>query len=142
MKTSVLIHNLFFAYFFSPVPYTSAHYTLRQQQQSQTSDITLANQQAQGLIRQADARNRQLIEQDNAELNRLWNELIKGLETRRDSLQSIAVRWDEFENHLHSWEKAISRLEDKFRNVDPVVRSRRHLEDTKNAIQVNVYYKF
>ena len=111
----------------------------QQQQQSQTSDITLANQQAQGLIRQADARNRQLIEQDNAELNRLWNELLKGLETRRDSLQSIAERWDEFENHLHSWEKAISRLGDKFRNVDPVVRSRRHLEDTKNAIQVSVY---
>lgn len=105
--------------------------------QSQTSDITLANQQAQGLLRQADARNRQLIEQDNLQLNRLWQELIASLEKRRDNLQSVADKWDDFENRLLTWEKAIGRLSDKFRNVDPVVRSRRHLEDTKHAIQVS-----
>ena len=105
--------------------------------QSQTSDITLANQQAQSLIREADARNRQIIEKDNSDLNRLWQELIKGLENRRDGLQNLAEKWDDFENRLHGWEKAIGRLQDKFRNVDPVVRSRRHLEDTKHAIQVS-----
>lgn len=99
-------------------------------------------------MRQADARNRQLIEQDNLELNRLWQDLIASLEKRRDNLQSVADKWDEFENRLLSWEKAIGRLSDKFRNVDPVVRSRRHLEDTKHAIQVSVsdviliYYYF
>lgn len=105
--------------------------------QSQASDITLANQQAQGLLRQADSRNRQLIEQDNLELNRLWQDLISSLEQRRENLQSIAEEWDDFENKLLGWEKALGRLLDKFRNVDPVVRSRRHLEDTKHAIQVS-----
>lgn len=108
------------------------------QLQSQTSDITLTNQQAQGLQRQADSRNRQLIEQDNLQLNRLWQELISSLEQRRDNLQTVADKWDDFENKLLSWEKALGRLSDKFRNVDPVVRSRRHLEDTKHAIQVSV----
>ncbi|XP_070139488.1 muscle-specific protein 300 kDa isoform X14 [Drosophila kikkawai] len=103
--------------------------------QSQTSDLTLVNQQAQALIRQADARNRQLIEQDNAALNRLWQDLVRSLEQRRDNLQQLAEHWDGFENSLHAWEKALGRIEDKFRNVDPTVRSRRHLEDTKNAIQ-------
>nr|XP_016945201.1 nesprin-1 isoform X29 [Drosophila suzukii] len=103
--------------------------------QSQNSDLTLVNQQAQSLIRQADARNRQLIEQDNAGLNRAWQDLVRGLEQRRDNLQQLAEHWDGFENSLHAWEKALGRLEDKFRNVDPTVRSRRHLEDTKNAIQ-------
>lgn len=59
------------------------------------------------------------------------------LEQRRDNLQQLAEHWDGFENGLHGWEKALGRLEDKFRNVDPTVRSRRHLEDTKNAIQVS-----
>ncbi|XP_070067948.1 muscle-specific protein 300 kDa isoform X8 [Drosophila takahashii] len=103
--------------------------------QSQNSDLALVNQQAQSLIRQADARNRQLIEQDNAGLNRSWQDLVRSLEQRRDNLQQLAEHWDGFENSLHAWEKAIGRLEDKFRNVDPTVRSRRHLEDTKNAIQ-------
>lgn len=105
--------------------------------QSQASDISLSNQQAQGLLRQADSRNRQLIEQDNLELNRLWQELISSLEQRRENLQAVAEKWDDFENKLLGWEKAIGRLSDKFRNVDPVVRSRRHLEDTKHAIQVS-----
>lgn len=108
--------------------------------QSQTSDLTLVNQQAQALIRQADARNRQLIEQDNAALNRLWQDLVRSLEQRRDNLQQLAEHWDGFENSLHAWEKALGRIEDKFRNVDPTVRSRRHLEDTKNAIQVSWWH--
>ena len=87
------------------------------------------------MIRQADARNRQLIEQDNVGLNRSWQDLVRSLEQRRDNLQQLAEHWDGFENSLHAWEKALGRLEDKFRNVDPTVRSRRHLEDTKNAIQ-------
>lgn len=90
------------------------------------------------MIREADARNRQLIEQDNTKLNRLWQELIASLEKRRDNLQSVADKWDDFENRLLSWEKALGRLSDKFRNVDPVVRSLRHLEDTKHAIQVSL----
>lgn len=105
--------------------------------QSQNSDLGLVNQQAQSLIRQADARNRQLIEQDNAALNREWQDLVRSLEQRREHLQQLAEHWDSFENSLHGWEKALGRLEDKFRNVDPTVRSRRHLEDTKNAIQVS-----
>ena len=95
------------------------------------------NQQAQGLIRQADSHGRQLIEKENADLNKLWNDLIRGLENRRDNLQNVAERWDDFENRLHNSQKDLGRLEDKLRNVDLVVRSRRHLEDTKNAIQVS-----
>uniref|UniRef100_A0A1A9ZGA1 KASH domain-containing protein n=1 Tax=Glossina pallidipes TaxID=7398 RepID=A0A1A9ZGA1_GLOPL len=104
----------------------------RNTHKSQTSDISLVNQQAQALIREADARNRQLIEQDNAQLNRLWQDLIKSLEQRLDKLQTIADKWDSFENRLLAWEKALSRLSDKFRSADPVVRSRRHLEETKH----------
>lgn len=99
------------------------------------------NQQAQGLIRKADAANRQAIENSNGDLNKHWSDLAEDLKKRRDSLQNLADNWDQLEDKLHALEKAIERLEDKFRHVDSVVRSRRHLEETKNVIQVrNVIY--
>ncbi|KAL5279677.1 hypothetical protein ACFFRR_003964 [Megaselia abdita] len=48
---------------------------------------------------------------------------------------NLADNWDQLEDKLHALEKALERLEDKFRHVDSVVRSRRHLEETKNVIQ-------
>lgn len=94
------------------------------------------NQQAQGLIRKADAGNRQAIENSNADLNKSWSDLLDELKKRRDSLHNLAENWNQLEDKLHSLEKSIERLEDKFRHVDSVVRSRRHLEETKNVIQV------
>lgn len=96
------------------------------------------NQQAQGLIRKADAANRQAIESSNGDLNKQWSDLAEDLKKRRESLQNLADNWDQLEDKLHALEKALERLEDKFRHVDSVVRSRRHLEETKNVIQVSL----
>lgn len=104
--------------------------------QSHHGDIDSINQLAQNLIRQADSRNRTVIEKENLALNQLWTDLVGDLENRLESFTNIADLWRELENKFHSLEKSATRLEERARHVDLVVRSRRQLEETKNAIQV------
>lgn len=94
------------------------------------------NERAHGILRQADPLNREHIEKQNIAINRDWTDLIDNFETRRDTLTTLSQHWEEFDNKLHSFENQIIRLEERSRHVDPVVRSRRQLEDTKHVIQV------
>lgn len=94
------------------------------------------NEKAAHILRQADPTNRERIEQQNTDLNRDWRQVIDSFETRRDHLAVLAQHWEEFDNKLHAFENQIIRLEERARHVDPVVRSRRQLEDTKHVIQV------
>lgn len=94
------------------------------------------NEKAAHILRQADPTNRERIEQQNTDINRDWRLVIDNFETRRDRLAVLAQHWEEFDNKLHAFENQIIRLDERTRHVDPVVRSRRQLEDTKHVIQV------
>lgn len=104
--------------------------------QSQHGELDSLNQRAQDILRQADSINRTTIETDNTKVNSDWNNLVTDLENRIDNLSGLAEHWEEFDKRIHLFENQLVRLDERNRNVDAVVRSRKHLEDTKNVIQV------
>lgn len=61
---------------------------------------------------------------------------MNNLENRREALSTLAQHWEDFDHKYIAFENQITRLDERSRHVDPVVRSRRQLEDTKNVIQV------
>lgn len=95
------------------------------------------NELAHAILRQADPVNRERIDRDHAALNADWAALIARFETRREALAALQQQWEDFENKLHAFETQTIRLDERTRNVDGVVRSRRQLEDTKHVIQVS-----
>lgn len=56
---------------------------------------------------------------------------------RIEALSGLAQHWEDFDKRIHTFENLLVRLDERQRNVDQLVRSRRHLEDTKNVIQVS-----
>lgn len=96
----------------------------------------MLNQRAQELIRQADSVNRTNIEQENQQINTDWNNTINELEQRIEIITELAQHWEDFDKRVSLFENQLVRLDERNRNVDTVVRSRRHLEDTKNVVQV------
>lgn len=98
----------------------------------------MLNEKAREILRQADPVNRSKIEQQNTEINKSWTDLLNNLENRREALSILAQHWEDFDNKYLAFESQITRLDERSRHVDPVVRSRRQLEDTKNVIQVRV----
>lgn len=110
--------------------------------QSQQGELDLLNAKAQDILRQADPINRSNIEQENTNINRDWNNLVHELENRVETLNGLGQHWEELDKRIHTFESQLARLDERNRNVDPVVRSRRHLEDTKNVIQVSFRQNF
>jgi len=103
--------------------------------QSQHSELDLFNQRSQDLVRQADSVSRANIEQQTNQINSDWKNLVNDLENRIDNLKGLSQHWYEFDKRIHLLENQLVRLDERSRNVDSVVRSKRHLEDTKNVIQ-------
>lgn len=105
--------------------------------QSQQGELDSLNQKAQEILREADITNRSQIEQENTQINRNWKDIINNLENRVEALAGLAQHWEDFDKRIHNFENQLARLDERQRNVDQVVRSRRHLEDTKNVVQVS-----
>lgn len=104
--------------------------------QSHQGELDLLNEKAREILRQADPVNRSKIEQQNTDINKDWSNLLNNLENRREALSTLAQHWEDFDNKYLAFESQVTRLDERSRHVDPVVRSRRQLEDTKNVIQV------
>lgn len=68
----------------------------------------------------------------------MWTQLVNNLESRRENFTSLAHHWEEFDKKINLVESQLVRIEERAKHVDPLVRSRRHLDDTKNVIQVSV----
>lgn len=98
--------------------------------------MDILNQQAQQIIRQSDSTNRTNIEEENTTINIEWKRIITELETHIDILRDLSRHWDEFDKRIQSFENQLQRLDERNRNIDTVVRSRPHLEDTKNVVRV------
>lgn len=104
--------------------------------QSHQGELDLLNERAREILRQADPVNRSRIEQQNTDINKNWSDLLNNLENRREALATLAQHWEDFDHKYLTFESQLTRLDERSRHVDPVVRSRRQLEDTKNVIQV------
>lgn len=107
--------------------------------QSQQGELDSLNDKAQEILRQADTINHSNTEQENLNINKDWNDLVKNLENRLDTLAGLAKHWEDFDKTIHTFENQLIRLDERGQNVDQVVRSRRHLEDIKNVIQVSFF---
>lgn len=105
--------------------------------QAQNGELDTLNQRAQDILRQADSINRTQIESENTQINKDWKTTVYELENRIETLRELSEHWDEFDKRIHSFENKLVRLDERNRNVDAVVRSKQHLEDTKNVIQVS-----
>lgn len=105
--------------------------------QSQQGELDSLNQKAQEILREADLNNRNSVELENTHINNDWKERIHNLESRVEALAGLAQHWEDFDKRIHTFENQLVRLDERQRNVDQVVRSRRHLEDTKNVVQVS-----
>ncbi|KAJ9596214.1 hypothetical protein L9F63_027163, partial [Diploptera punctata] len=62
--------------------------------QNQQAEIDLLNERGRDITRQADHSNRQNVEKQLSNINREWNDLLSGLESRRDTLTKLAQHWD------------------------------------------------
>lgn len=105
--------------------------------QAQNGELDTLNQRGQDILRQADSVNRTHIESENTEVNKDWKTIVYKLENRIETLRELSEHWDGFDKRIHSFENKLARLDERNRNVDAVVRSKQHLEDTKNVIQVS-----
>ncbi|KAJ9594434.1 hypothetical protein L9F63_014159, partial [Diploptera punctata] len=89
--------------------------------QNQQAEIDLLNERGRDITRQANHSNREHIEKQLSNINREWNDLVSGLESRRDTLTKLAQHWEEFVSKWQAFESLISGNEEKARHIDTVV---------------------
>ena len=65
-----------------------------------------------------------------------YKKLISGLEGRRDALEALSKHWEEFETRLNGAESQLSAIEEKNKLVDTTVRSKQHLLDSLEVLEV------
>ncbi|KAK3930234.1 Nesprin-1 [Frankliniella fusca] len=99
------------------------------------SDVDLLNERARELTRQADAANRAHVEQQIAAVNREWEEVVSGVEGRRDALARLAQQWEQFDAGWTSLEAKVGDAEDAAHHLDLVVRSKVQLRESRNTLQ-------
>lgn len=62
--------------------------------QNQQCEIDLLNERGLEITRQSDLANRESIEKQLRNINQEWNDLVSGLESRRDTLTKLAQHWE------------------------------------------------
>lgn len=105
--------------------------------QSQQGELDSLNQRVQEILRQADSENRTRIEQENTDVNSEWKRIVTELETRIDIFRDLSKHWENFDKRIREFENQLARLDERNRNVDSSVKSRQHLEETKNVVRVS-----
>ncbi|KAJ9596010.1 hypothetical protein L9F63_012831, partial [Diploptera punctata] len=63
---------------------------------NQQAEIDLLNERGRDITRQADHSNHENVEKQLSNINREWNDLLSGLQSRRDTLTKLAEHWDPF----------------------------------------------
>lgn len=101
------------------------------------NELEALNQRTQEILRKADATNHQQIEAETAQLNADWNKKLTDLENHIETIRGLCEHWQGFDKRVHSFENQLTRLDERNRNVDLVVKSKQHLDDTKNVYQVS-----
>ncbi|XP_075225316.1 muscle-specific protein 300 kDa isoform X2 [Lycorma delicatula] len=103
--------------------------------QSHQSELDLLNERGAEIIKRADEQNKLAVEKDLAEISAEWNQLVNGLEARRDNLTKLALQWEEFETKMQAFESRISTAEEKSKHIDTTVRSKTHSIEVKQAVE-------
>lgn len=104
--------------------------------QKQQLELDVLLERAREVIAQAEPKSRATVEKQSGELSERWSALVSGLESRRDTLAKLAQLWEEFENRWQGFESRVLALDERAKHVDPLVRSRQHVLDTKTTLQV------
>ncbi|XP_052120036.1 muscle-specific protein 300 kDa isoform X1 [Frankliniella occidentalis] len=99
------------------------------------SDVDLLNERARELTRLADAANRAHVEQQIAAVNREWEEVVSGVEGRRDALARLAQQWEQFDASWVALEAKVGDAEDTAHHLDLVVRSKAQLRESTKTLQ-------
>lgn len=99
-------------------------------------DVDALNEKAQIIKRFADADNLEKIEWQQSKINENWNNLIVDLKRRKDYIGSLLENWEQLDKKAHSLETQLSHIGEQCKLLDPVVRSRKQLEDSEATLQV------
>lgn len=96
------------------------------------------NQRAQELIKQADSINHTQIDDETANVNADWNRKIADLENHIEKLNGLCEHWQDFDKRIALFENQLNRLDERSKNIDTAIKSKQHLDDTKNIYRVSV----
>lgn len=102
--------------------------------------MELLNQRAQELIRQADSVNHTQIDEETTQLNDTWNKKLDELQNHIETLTGLCGHWQDFEKRIEQFESQLTRLDERNRNIDTAIKSKQHLDDTKNIYQVSDWH--
>ncbi|XP_055711373.1 muscle-specific protein 300 kDa isoform X7 [Phlebotomus papatasi] len=103
--------------------------------QAKSVDVDALNEKAQIIKRFADADNLEKIEWQQSKINENWNNLIVDLKRRKDYIGSLLENWEQLDKKTHSLETQLSHIGEQCKLLDPVVRSRKQLEDSEATLQ-------
>lgn len=90
------------------------------------------------ILQQADATNKEKIEAQLSKTTKEWDELVAGLEGRRDTLDALSRHWEELDAKWSSLETRLNAIEEKSKLVDTTTRSKQYLEDTLKTLNVSL----
>ncbi|XP_074030429.1 muscle-specific protein 300 kDa isoform X10 [Leptinotarsa decemlineata] len=103
--------------------------------QNQQLELDLLLERVNEITKQADQRNKQNIQGQSAKVAEEWTSLVSDLESRRDTLTSLAQVWETFEGRWQNFESLLTGIEEKAKHVDCVVRNKEHVVSTRKTIE-------
>lgn len=104
--------------------------------QKQQLELDLLIERSREVIAQANPKSKELVQKQSGELSERWSALVSGLESRRETLAKLASLWEEFESRWQGFESRVLALDERAKHIDPLVRSRQHVIETRTALQV------
>lgn len=99
------------------------------------------NQRAQELMRLADPVNHTQIDDEITDLNSDWQKKLQELENHIETLTVLSNHWHDFEKRIELLQSKFNRLEEKISSTEFVVKSKKHLLDTKDIYQVSFIFQ-
>lgn len=116
---------------------SKSFYPTRSVLQNQQFELDLLNERGQEVLHLADAPNKKSIETQLSATSAEWQELVSGLEGRRDALEALSRHWEELEARWSQTEARVNATDERSKLVDSVVRSKQQLFDTVKALDVS-----
>ncbi|GAB0095245.1 nesprin-1 [Sergentomyia squamirostris] len=103
--------------------------------QAKSVDVDALNEKAQIIKRFADADNLEKIERQQSKINENWNNLIVDLKRRKEFIGALLENWEQLDKKANSLDTQLTHIGEQCKLLDPVVRSRKQLEDSEQTLQ-------
>lgn len=98
------------------------------------------NERGREVSQLADTLNKKSIDEQLSVTSAEWQELVSGLEGRRDALELLSRHWEELEARWSQTETRVNVNEERSKLVDSVVRSKQQLRDTIKGLDVSFLF--